>query len=98
MEIVWTRSARRDLAAHFDYLTPRNPEAALRMEESIRQSIEGLADFPHRGRPGRRDGTRELVIRGLPYVVVYTVGSARIAILRILHTAQEWPPSSKIQS
>ena len=92
MEIVWTRSARRDLAAHFDYLAPRNLDAALRLDEAVRQAVEGLIDFPHRGRPGRRDGTRELVIRGHPYIVVYTPGTARIAILRVLHTAQEWPP------
>ena len=91
MEISWTRAARRDLEAHFDYLAPRNLDAALRMEETVLQATEGLVDYPHRGRPGRRDGTRELVIRGLSYVVVYSVGTSRIVILRVLHTAQKWP-------
>jgi plasmid stabilization system protein ParE len=93
MVIVWTRAARRDFAAHFDYLAPRSLDAALRMEEAVLQAIDGLTKFPHRGRPGRRDGTRELIIRGHPYIVVYSVGTTRIAIVRVLHTAQEWPPA-----
>jgi toxin ParE1/3/4 len=95
MRIVWTARARRDLAAHFEYLAARDPDAALRMESATRAAIGRLADFSNRGRPGRREGTRELLVVGWPYIVVYVVHEARVGLLRILHTAQEWPPADE---
>ncbi|MFN8517423.1 MAG: type II toxin-antitoxin system RelE/ParE family toxin [Thermomicrobiales bacterium] len=92
MRIVWTASARRDLITHFDYLATRDPDAAIRMDDAIRSAIARLTDFPNRGRPGRREATRELVVAHWPYVIVYVVRDATVAILRILHTSQEWPP------
>ena len=47
--------------------------------------------FPNRGRLGKKDGTRELVLSPLPYIVVYTVHGDLINIVRILHGAQQWP-------
>jgi toxin ParE1/3/4 len=35
--------------------------------------------------------TRELVISGLPYLVVYRIRGDVIEITRILHGAQRWP-------
>jgi toxin ParE1/3/4 len=50
-----------------------------------------LQKFPHRGRPGRKTSTRELVIPNLPYVVIYRIREQIIEITRILHGAQNWP-------
>jgi toxin ParE1/3/4 len=47
--------------------------------------------FPHRGRPGKKEGTREMVLSPLPYIVVYRIASDAIHNLRILHGAQKWP-------
>jgi len=57
----------------------------------ILRAVEQLADFPGLGRPGRVQGTRELTIAGLPYVVVYQAESRRVAILRVLHARMQWP-------
>ncbi|MCK4790011.1 MAG: type II toxin-antitoxin system RelE/ParE family toxin, partial [Desulfobacteraceae bacterium] len=43
------------------------------------------------GRPGRVAGTRELVISGLPYIVVYTDQDGMVVILRVMHTSLKWP-------
>jgi toxin ParE1/3/4 len=53
-----------------------------------------LGDFTEAGRPGRKRGTRELVISRTPLVVVYRIRPKmqRIEILRVLHGAQRWPP------
>ena len=48
-----------------------------------------LETFSDRGRPGRIDGTRELV--RAPYIIVYRVRSEAVEILRIYHSAQNWP-------
>jgi len=50
-----------------------------------------LAKFPMQGRAGRIANTRELVLAGLPYLVVYRVSEDEVQILRLLHGAQEWP-------
>lgn len=51
-----------------------------------------LAFRPHKGRNGRVEGTRELVIHP-HFVLVYEVDSqwGKVYILRVLHTAQKWP-------
>jgi toxin ParE1/3/4 len=75
-----------------DYIEERDgPEAARRAALRIYEGIGKLAPFPHRGRPGRKIGTRELVFPGFPFLTVYRVCSDVIEISRILHGAQKWP-------
>jgi hypothetical protein len=44
-----------------DYISDDNPEAAQRVKDDIEAKAEKLQDFPRMGRPGRVEGTRELV-------------------------------------
>jgi plasmid stabilization system protein ParE len=57
----------------------------------IEQASRRLVDFPDSGRPGRAEGTRELVVSDTPYVMAYAVLPDRIRILCVLHAAQIWP-------
>jgi toxin ParE1/3/4 len=51
-----------------------------------------LEDFPQLGHPGSVDGTRELLVRGLPYLVVYALTSADyIDIVAIVHARRNYP-------
>jgi len=52
-----------------------------------------LSEHPEAGRSGRRRGTRELVISGTPFILIYRVRArpARVEILRVLHGKQKWP-------
>ena len=89
MRIRWTTPARQDLARHHDYIAKDDPDAAERVEDAIAEAVERLADYPHRGRPGQRVGTRELVIAGFPtYIVVYRVTETEVRITRIWHGRQ----------
>jgi plasmid stabilization system protein ParE len=36
-------------------------------------------------------GTRELVVIGTPYIVIYRIEATAIVVLRVLHAAQRWP-------
>jgi toxin ParE1/3/4 len=92
MRIRWTRPAAGDLTQICDYIEKHASTAiARRVALSIYQHVGTLAEFPERGRTGRRPDTRELVLTGLPYIAVYRIGKDGVEILRILHGAQEWP-------
>ena len=93
--IRWTDEAQADFAGQIAWIYERNPAAAERVAEDVLASIELLEAFPHRGRTGRREGTRELATRHRPYVVVYKVLEAGVVILRVLHGAQLWPPAGR---
>ena len=43
------------------------------------------------GRIGPIGDTRELVVRGLPYIVVHLIEDGEIAILAVMPTARLWP-------
>ena len=93
MLIRWNEEAEADLDAIMDYLLERNPAAARRVQQSIRERTARLGDYPGLGRPGRTVGTRELVIARTPYVVPYLVDQDAdlVIILRVLHGARRWP-------
>lgn len=85
----------RDRVAIYDYVDGDSPSAAADLDDRLMQRIEGLLDFPMSGRAGRVEDTRELVVTGTPYVVVYSVRDDTIRILRILHGAQRWPDDAE---
>jgi toxin ParE1/3/4 len=91
MSIVWTEAARRDINAIWNFIEIRNPDAAEMVNSEILKAVEGLLQFPRRGRPGRVKSTRELLVIGSPYLIVYLYVETQIVILRILHGAQDWP-------
>jgi addiction module RelE/StbE family toxin len=93
MEVRWTRRARRRLDDYTDYIALRNPKAADEVLQRVRHDVDGLADNPLMGREGRFLGTRELVIAGLPYVVIYRVRGQRVEVITVHDTRQQWPES-----
>jgi addiction module RelE/StbE family toxin len=94
LRIRWTRAANCDLDAVDDFIGRDDPAAAARTVLRIIDAVEGLADHPHLGRPGRVPGTRELAISGTPYVVPYRMKGGVLEVLRVLHGAMRWPDLS----
>ena len=92
MRVVITVQAEADLDEHFTYILERSPEAAIRVYEAIVGQIMNLADYPGRARPGRVPGTRELVITGYPYIVVFELTADEVVILHVNHARRQWPP------
>jgi addiction module RelE/StbE family toxin len=91
MEVVWTARALHDLAALRAYIARDRPVAAERQVERVIAAAARLVDFPESGRPGRRAGTRELVVGRTPYLVPYRIRDDLIEVLRVLHGRQRWP-------
>ena len=55
------------------------------------EAIHPLKTLPQRGRPGREEGTREILFPPLPYVAVYRLKEQSIEVARIYHGAQDRP-------
>jgi len=91
MRVRWTSPATEDLYRIVRRIQQDNPSAALRVGERLYDGCSGLANFPSLGRTGRIAGTRELVISGLPYIIVYRIQGTFVEIVRIYHRAQDWP-------
>jgi toxin ParE1/3/4 len=91
MQLRWTEEAADDLERIADYLLSHAPGRAPELIRAVFDAPSTLLTFPNRGHPGKREGTREIVLTPLPYIVVYKVLGDVIFVVRILHSAQQWP-------
>lgn len=93
MQPKWTDLADLDLDKIEAYIAEENsPIVAIDVVMNIVDSVHLiLPGHPKAGRQGRVKNTRELVIDGLPFIVIYRENVNRIEILRVLHDAQQWP-------
>ena len=90
MKVLWTPQALQDRADVWDYIAADNPPAAARMDELFSYAVARLADHPKLGRPGKIQGTRELVTHE-SYRLVYEINDETVWVLALVHTAREWP-------
>jgi len=93
MKLRYTRLALADLEQAHDFILAENPRAAQAVMARIREAVERLVTFPDSGRPGRVDGTRELVVANTPFVITYRVTPGTIDILAVIHGSRRWPSS-----
>lgn len=91
MQLRWTEEATKDLEHIADYLLLHARNRAPELVRAVYDAPSTLLTFPNRGRLGKREGTRELVLTPLPYIVVYKVLADTVCVVRILHGAQQWP-------
>jgi toxin ParE1/3/4 len=91
MLIRWSPEGAEDLERIVERIKQDNPTAARRVADAIYSRCSDLELFPNRGRVGRIAGTRELVLAPLPYIVVYRVNPDAVEIVRIFHSARNWP-------
>jgi toxin ParE1/3/4 len=90
MKLRWSAQSLRELESIVEHIATDNPVAALELSEQILSSVETvLPENPYAGRPGRVDGTRELVVHH-SYIVAYEVADT-INILTVRHVARRWP-------
>jgi len=90
MTVRWSPEAAADFDSIIAYLLEQSPSAADRIARTIYTAASSLDTFPNRGRLGRVEGTRELVLAPLPYIVVYRVVADAVEISRVLHGSQRW--------
>ena len=90
MQIRWEEGAINDLINIRDYTQKDNPAAAQKVAKKILSTVDLLLDHPLLGKAGRIHKTRELVIAGTPYTVVYIAEFEAVTLLRIFHQRQSW--------
>lgn len=95
--LEWHDAARADLLAIVDYISDHNPDAAQQLKDDIEAKVAKLPEFPRMYRPGRVEGTREMLVRA-NYIVVYHADPITVRVLRVLHAAQQWPMPKKSTS
>lgn len=95
MKLTWTRRALRQLSDAHDYIAYENPVAARQVVERIAHAARHLLEHPKIGKPGRVSGTREWIVAGTPYFVVYVQAGDAVQIIRLLHGKQGWPPKRR---
>jgi addiction module RelE/StbE family toxin len=91
MQIVWLKTALRNLDKIASYIAQDNPVAASQVVEAIYTQICLLSKQQALGRSGRVLGTRELVINNTHYLVPYRMRNNTLEILRVIHTSRKSP-------
>ena len=91
MRLVVRDEAVQDLEDFLDWISPDNPSAAVATVRRTRRRFDTLLspELAQMGRPGRDQGTRELV--EYPYVIIYEVDEKadEVIILAVLHGARD---------
>lgn len=91
VRVEWEKRAQTDRENIFLYL---NREAgtlvAIAADEQLAGMAAILAENPLAGvKAGRSEKQRKLVVPHFPFIIVYVAESARVRILRVLHTSRK---------
>jgi len=87
-EIVWSPLALARLQEIRAFVVLDKPGAAERLATRIVSVVEALRIHPYLGRVASEPGTRELIMGGTPYSILYRIRSRRVLILTISHASQ----------
>lgn len=87
MVVIWKESAKTKLEFIFENIAIKtsSKELASDVAERIYKSSEMLEIFPEMGRKGKHQETRELIIQGLPFFLVYFIEGNNLFILSVCH-------------
>ena len=84
VKLQFTHSAQRDLIRLREFIAEKNPQAATRISQRFRQSLERLIDQPNMGvNVEDLPGVQDLV--SADYIARYIVLDRTVIILRIWH-------------
>ncbi|QDX25489.1 type II toxin-antitoxin system RelE/ParE family toxin [Sphingomonas suaedae] len=86
----WEADALLQFELLIQFVRDRDERAAEALARRIGDGAERIRHFPESGRPGRVDGTRELIVHP-NYLVVYQIVPESIDIIRLLHSRQRYP-------
>lgn len=89
--VIWSKPAVRQVRDTAVFIAQDDKAASISVVGRIEKAAESLGRYST-GRPGRLPGSFEKLVPGLPYIVVYSLSDSVVTILRVIHTAQHFPP------
>ncbi|WP_245281511.1 type II toxin-antitoxin system RelE/ParE family toxin [Rhizobium sp. AAP43] len=90
-QLVLTKSALRDLRAHYDYVCAFDPGAAERLLHEINRKIRSIAELGVSGVPR----TFSPGLRAFPFrnrCIYFTITDDTVTVLRVMHGRQNTTP------
>src|ERR1700761_1126287 len=91
MKVRFTRTAQRDLAQIYDYISQDSPDTASRFVARLIERSRALAENPFEGRETDEPNARVIVARRLRYFIFYTVTAGEIHVTHFRHTSRQRP-------
>jgi len=92
LKVVVTGPAEADIEVMLDFIRRDSIAAGAAASRALSDAILSPADLPLRGRVGRMRDTRELLVRRTSFILVYRVVGDMVAVMRVRHASQAWPP------
>jgi plasmid stabilization system protein ParE len=93
MKILWSVASVRHLQQVVEYIRDPLAVGAATVRRRIFETVSRLGKMPYSGREGRIPRTREAVVPGTAYIVVYRIEAETVEVLGIWHTARDGPAS-----
>ena len=88
MKLQFTHSAQRDLIRLREFIAKKNPQAARRISQQLKNAIKRLIDHPDMGVDVRDlSGVQDLISGD--YITRYIVVGDTVCILRVWHGKEE---------
>ena len=92
--VVWTPAAVADIEQHYQYLKPKDPDAAKRATQAILRAGDSLEENPRRGTVIQQaQGLRKLQVSfdKSGFVLHYIILKQEVLVLRVYHGRQDRP-------
>ena len=92
MRVIIRTQAADDLENIYRWIAKDSPTNAGMVVNRLLDAIDRIIPaFPNIGRIGKVHSTREWIISGLPYIIVYAIDEARsvISVIGVFHGAQD---------
>ena len=92
MKLRWTPRAVADLEEISDYLVVAAPQAWEQLLQRLEHLTDLLLDFPLMGKAGLVKDTREFVLVGTPYILVFQLKNDAVVIVSVRDGRMRMPP------
>lgn len=91
MRLRYSAEAISQIRDILSYIRNRDETAAKRVAARLEAAARRITHFQQIGRPGTDPGTREWVLPGLPYILVYEIDEPadEVVIIAVFHSAQD---------
>lgn len=91
LDYNFSKIALRNLMEITNYYEENQKGLGYQFVKALETHLETLLFNPKIGRYGRVSNTREFVLQGFPFILVYRVKDRKLEILQVLHQSRKYP-------